>query len=190
MWAAFFLQEHELVIPIPLGYLQNPAVQASTRVPEQGKVTFVLTDEKRPGAIWHNEIFSLLNLTEPVQLLAIDAPNAVEIVEGDQFVWLDNRFVNLTIYSNATRQASLVIPECWQGPSRPSDTNRALIVDVNGNRTEVPTSQNLKIPLSLRKGNNLVRLSCKELPMVNETTSGDTRARLLGIKGLKVTAAD
>ncbi len=190
MWAVFFLQGSELVVPIPLLYMRDPVTRLQMSGTNQPKITFVLTDEKRHGAIWHNEVFSFLNQTESVELLAVDAPNDVEIVQGDFFIWLDNRFANLTIRSNAAREASLIIPECWPGPSLPDGPNRTLIIEVNGNTTEVPTSPNLKIPLTLKKGNNLVRLSCKEHPTVNKLSSGDTRTLLLGIKGFTVRATD
>ena len=113
MWAVYFLQDYDLEVPNPLAYMQDPVTRLKMRVTEEGNAIFVLTDEKKTGAIWHNEIFSLLNRAEPVELLEIDAPNAVETVQGDPFVWLDNRFANLKIRSDASRQASLVIAECF-----------------------------------------------------------------------------
>ena len=54
----------------------------------------------------------------------------VETVQGDIFLWLDNQFANLTIHSDADRQAFLVIPEFRPGPSRPEDPRRTLILRV------------------------------------------------------------
>jgi hypothetical protein len=166
--------------------LQNLYSAIKADATEQSKDAVVLTDEKRPRAVWHNEIFSLLDRSEPVELMAIDAPNGVETIEGDSFIWLDNRCANFTFYSDADRQAVLVIRECRPGPSRPGDTNRTLLVEVNGAKSEMPTSPNLRIPVTLKKGNNQVRLSCKEPPTVNKLPSGDTRTLLLGIKGFTI----
>jgi hypothetical protein len=134
--------------------------------------------------------FSLATRVQPVEVTAIDAPNKVETVQGDSFVWLNNQFTDFTIRSDAERQAFLTVQECWPGPSRPGDTNRTLILEVNGKRVEVPASSNLKVSLKLCQGANLVRLSCKETPTVGKLSSGDIRTLLLGIKGFSVTAAD
>ena len=186
MWAVYFLQGYELVIPHPLGYLKHDSSGLHDVTTEQTKGTFLLSDEKRPGAIWHNEIFSLQNHLDPVELLVIDAPNSVETVQGDSFIWLNNQFADFTVYSDADRQALLNIGECWPGPSRPGDKHRTLIVDVNGARAELPALPNLKVPLKLNQGINLVRLSCKEPPTVDKLSSGDTRKLLLGDQRVQV----
>ncbi len=189
-WALFFLRGNKVEVPNPLLFLRGffSAIKADTTEPS--KEALILTDEKKLPSVWHNEIFSLLEHLGPVEVMTIDAPNSVETIEGDSFIWLDNRFADLTVQSDGDRQAVLVIRECWPGPSRPSDTNRTLIVEVNSAKTEVRTSPNLKIPLTLKKGKNLVRLSCKELPTINKLSSSETRTLLLGIKGLAVRAAD
>jgi len=205
MWAVYFLQGYEIVVPHPLGYLnhdssglhdvtmgylQNTSSGLRDLTNEQTKETFLLSDEKRPGAIWNNEIFSLYNHLDPVELLVIDAPNSVETVQGDAFIWLNNQFADFTVYSNADRRALLNISECSPGPSRPGGKQRTLIVDVNGERAELPALPNLKVPLKLNQGINLVRLSCKENPTVEKLSSGDTRKMLLGIKGLRLAIRD
>ncbi len=190
MWAIFFLQGYKIQVPNPLLYLKNSSTGLANRALDQSEATFVLTDEKRQAVIWHNDIFSLLSRPEPLELLAINAPNDVETVEGDKFIWLDNRFADLTIRSDADRRAFLVIPECWPGYSRPEDKKRTLIVEANGGSVEVPAEGNLKIPLALKKGNNLIRLACKEHATVDRLPSGDSRTLLLGIKGISVRAAD
>jgi hypothetical protein len=190
MWAVFFLQGYEIVIPHPLDYLENVSSGLRDVTTQQLKRTFLLSDENRPGAVWRNEIFSLVDHLNPVELFAIDAPYDVETVQGDSFVWLNNQSANLTVYSDTDRQALLIIGECWPGPSRPGDTNRTLVVEVNGAKAEFPASTTLKVPLNLNQGINLVRLSCKEIPTVDKLSPGDTRTLLLGIKGFSVRAAD
>ena len=189
MWAVFFLQRYKIEVPNPLLYLAASSTGLN-RATDQVGTTFVLTDEKKSGAIWHNEVFSLLTRSEPVELLAIDAPNGVETVDGNQFIWLDNQFADLTIRSDADRRAFLVIPECRPGPNRPGDPNRTLILEANGATVEVPAEGSLGIPLALKKGKNLVRLACKEHATTDKLASGDTRTLLLGIKGFSVRAAD
>ena len=134
--------------------------------------------------------FSFATNDEPVELLSVDAPNRVEAVQGESFIWLNNQWTGLTVDSDRDRQGFLTIRECWSGPSRPEETKRTLIVEVNGKKTETPAAPNLKVPLNLRQGSNLVRLSCKETPTVDKLSSGDTRTLLLGIKGFRVTAAE
>ena len=190
MWAAFFLEGSNLIVPNPLLYLRNLASSFPRSVMEQNPASFVLTDEKRDGAIWHNKLFYLLSRADPVELLAVDAPNALETVEGEPFIWLDNRFADLTIRSDADRRAFLVIPECRPGPNRPGDPTRTLIFVANGETVELPAKGNLKIPLSLKKGNNHVRLACKEPATVLKLASGDARTLLLGINGFSVQPAD
>jgi hypothetical protein len=151
MWAVFFLQGYKIEIPNPLLNLRDPRTGLNNGATQEWTGTVVLTDEKKPGAIWHNEVFSLLNRAEPVEVLAIDAPNSVETVEGDQFIWLDNRFADLAIRSDVNRRAFLVIPECRSGPNRPGDPNRTLILEANGETVEVPAEGSLKIPLTLKK---------------------------------------
>jgi hypothetical protein len=190
LWAVFFLQADKLIIPNPLLYLQSLTNRLPRLVTEEDQRSFVLTDEKKPGAIWHNEIFYLLAHAESVELLIVDAPNALETVDGEPFLWLDNRFANLTIHSDADRQAFLFISECRAGPNRPEDPRRTLLMEQNGDSVELPAKGSLKIPLSLKKGNNLVRLACKEPATVHQLASGDTRTLLLGIKGFTVKPAD
>jgi hypothetical protein len=186
MWAAFFLQGYDLVIPHPLGYLQHDSSGLREVTSEQAKVAFLLSDKTKSGAVWHNDIFSLQNHLDPVELLAIVAPNGVETVQGASFVWLNNQSASFTIHSDADRQALLIISECWPGPSRPGDEHRTLIVEVNGERLELEASSNLKVPLKLNQGINIARLSCKETATIDNLSSGDTRTLLLGIKGLKL----
>jgi hypothetical protein len=116
--------------------------------------------------------FSLLARSDPVELVSITAPNDVETVEGEKFVWLDNQFADLTIRASTDCRAFLVIPECRPGHSRPGDPARTLIVEANGERFEMPAEKDLQIPLLLRKGNNLVRLACKERSTVDKLSSG------------------
>ncbi|MBV8377433.1 MAG: hypothetical protein JO279_10580 [Verrucomicrobia bacterium] len=190
MWAVFFLQGFKVEVPNPLLYLRTPSIDFAHGTMDQSGATFVLTDEKKPGAIWHNDIFRLLNRSEPLEVLAIDSPNEVETVEGEEFVWLDNRFAVLTIRSDADRRAFLMIQDCWPGYSRPEDKNRTLIVQTNGKTFEIPAKGSLKIPLILTKGNNLVRLACEEHATVDKLASGDPRTLLLGLKGFSVMAED
>ena len=190
MWAVFFLQGFKIEVLNPLLNLKTSSAGLSSHETDQSRATFVLTDEKRSGGIWHNDIFSLLNHSEPLEVLAIDAPNDVETVEGDDFIWLDNQFADLTIRSDVDRRAFLVIPECRPGFSRPGDLHRTLILETNGETVEIPAEGNLKIPLVLKKGNNLVRLACKEHATIDKLPSEDTRTLLLGIKGFSVRAAD
>jgi hypothetical protein len=190
MWAVFFLRGYKIEVLNPLLYLKSSSTGLIKRETDQGTATFVLTDEKKPGVIWHNDIFFLLNRSEPVEVLSIDAPNNVETVKGEKFIWLDNQFAVLTIRSDADRRAFLVIPECWPGYSRPGDPKRTLILEANGETVEMPAEGSLKIPLTLQKGNNLVRLACKEHATIDRLPSGDSRTLLLGIKGFSVRAAD
>jgi hypothetical protein len=190
LWAVFFLKGYKLIIPNPLlslqalaGSLLHPGVELDER-------SLVLTDEKKPEAVWHNEVFYLLAHPEPVELLAVNAPNTLETVEGEPFLWLDNQFADLTIRSDADRKCFLTASESRPGPSRPEDSKRTLLIDQNGVIVEVPAEGSLKIPLLLKKGDNFIRLACKEPPTLLKLSSGDTRTLLLGIKGLKVTPAD
>jgi hypothetical protein len=190
MWAVFFLQGYRIEVWNPLLYLRNPSAGLSSRETEAWTAGLVLTDEKRPDAIWHNEFFSLLARSDPVELVSITAPNDVESVEGEKFVWLDNQFADLTIRASTDCRAFLVIPECRPGHSRPGDPARTLIVEANGETFEVPAEGSLKIPLLLKKGNNVVRLACKEHATADKVALGDSRTLLLGIKGFSVRVAD
>jgi hypothetical protein len=189
LWAVFFLQSDKLIVPNPLLYLQSlpsSLVHPSTAPEER---SFTLTDEKRPGAIWRNQIFYLLAHAEPVELLAVNAPNTLETVEGEPYLWLDNQFADLTIHSDADRLSFLIVAECRPGPNRPEDSKRTLLIEQDGVTVEVPAEGSLKIPLRLKKGDNLVRLACKEPATLHTLPSGDSRTLLLGIKGFRVTPA-
>jgi hypothetical protein len=186
LWAVFFLQGYELIVPDPLNHLSSVSSSFHAVTSEQMKRACLLSDGNRSGTIWHNEIFSLKKNLDPVELLGMEAPNHVETVQGDSFIWLDNQAADFTIFSDSDRQALLVIDECWPGPSRPGDERRTLIVEVNGERTEFLATAKLKVPLKLRKGINIARLSCKETPTVDKLSGGETRTLLLGIKGFRV----
>ncbi len=77
-------------------------------------------------------LFSLLARSDPVELVSITAPNDVETVEGEKFVWLDNQFADLTIRASTDCRAFLVIPECRPGYSRPGDPDPN--IDCRGER--------------------------------------------------------
>jgi hypothetical protein len=189
-WAAFFLQGYDLAIPHPLGYLDQP-IKGLRRVSgEPVKRSFLLSDGKMTEPIWQNKVFSLQNHTDPLELWEINAPNGVETVEGNCFVWLNNQSTVLRIHSDADRRASLNISECWPGPSRPGDERKTLMTDVNGTRAELPAVAHLHIPLPLHQGDNMVRLSCKEEPTIQHLASGDRRTLLLGIKGFDLAVRD
>ncbi len=190
MWAVFFLQGYKLVVPHPLGYLRHSSSGLKNVTTELRKGTVLLRDEKRPGSIWSNIVFSLQDHLDPVELMGVDSPNVVETVQGDSFLWLNNQLADFTIHSDANRRALLTISECWPGPSRPGDKHRTLMVEVNGEREESPTLSKMKVPIKLNQGYNLVRLSCKEAPTVDKLPSGDTRILLLGIKGFKFVGRD
>jgi hypothetical protein len=186
LWALYFLRGYTVEVPHPILYLQSISTASNAGPSEERSNTFVLTDEKKPQAVWHNEVFSLLNREEPVEIIAIEAPNSVETLDGDSFVWLDNRFACLTMRSDRDRRAILSIPELRPGPSRPEELLRTLIVDVNGQRFEFGASAKLEVPLSLKRGTNLVCLACKEPATVHSLASGDPRILLLGIRGVHV----
>jgi hypothetical protein len=190
MWAVFFLQGDKIQVRNPLLYLRDPAAGFGSGETERWTDGLVLTDEKRPGAIWHNDVFSLLPRSDPVELVSINASNGVEIVGGEKFVWLDNQFADFAIQASTDCRAFLVIPECLPGYSRPGDRTRTLIVEANGKTFEVPAEGSLKIPLVLKKGNNIVRLACKEQATAPKLASGDPRTLLLGIKGFTFRVAD
>jgi len=190
MWAVFFLQGRNLVVVNPLFPLSNPATGLNNVATEQAKTVLALSDRPKAGAVWHNELFWLTNRVEPVEIVGIEAPNEVETVQGDIFIWLDNQYTSLTIRSDVDRQAFLVIPECHPGPSRPNDPSRTLILEANGRTIEMPAEGILRIPLTLKKGKSIVRLACKEPATVNRLASGEVRTLLLGIKGFSVKAAD
>src|SRR4029077_149260 len=61
LWAVFLLEGFKLLIPNPLLYLQSLGGSHPLLGAEQDPRSFVLTDEKTSGAVWHNEIFYLLN---------------------------------------------------------------------------------------------------------------------------------
>jgi hypothetical protein len=188
--ASFFLQGYDLKVSHRLGYLSALHGGPPRVSVKQEKGSFLLSDGKIKEAIWHNEVFSFRSHLDPLELLEIDAPNGVDTVQGDSFVWLNNRFTVLTIHSDTNRQAFLNISECWPGPSRPEDTKRTLMIEVNGKGDELTAAADLKVRLNLRSGSNIVRLSCKETPSINPRSSGDTRIMLLGIKGIVLTVAD
>jgi hypothetical protein len=189
LWAVFFLQGYRLIIPNPLLYLQSLASSLPHPVAEQDPISFVLTDEKKSGAVWHNEIFYLLDRAEPVEILNVNAPNTLETEDGEPFLWLDNRFADLTIHSDADREVFILVSECRPGPNRPEDAKRTLLIEQNGKTVEMSAKGSLKIPLSLKKGNSLVRLACKEPATIHKLASGDARTLLLGIKGFSIKTA-
>jgi len=99
------------------------------------------------------------------EIMAIEAPNSVETVDGDSFVWLDNRFACLTVRSDCDRQATLSIFELRPGPSRPAELRRTLVMDVNGRRIELEASKKMEIPIALA----LLRLAVHQ-----DVRSGET----------------
>jgi hypothetical protein len=92
-WAVFFMQDYDLEISQRLGYLRGIRQGLRKISADQEKGCFFLSDGKIKEAIWHNEVFSLQSHLDRLELLEIDAPNGVETVQGDSFVWLNNHTV-------------------------------------------------------------------------------------------------
>jgi|SRR5271166_4307117 len=87
-WAVFFLRHVNLKVPEYFGYLG-----ALKSLMHRAKFTseppaFLLVSELIEGAVWTNQRFSLLELASEPKLIGIQAPNALEHVNGRPFVWL------------------------------------------------------------------------------------------------------
>jgi hypothetical protein len=149
----------------------------------------MLVSGYRPGAVWHNERFSLIATANQGLIAGIENPNGLETLEQQQFFWMSGAETQLTLLVPADGDYGLRAHRFHPGPSAPqSKTWRVEINDTLGRRTTVmdlPGSDGSPpvIPIHLSRGRNLVTLRCLERATVFEHLNGDKRELLLGVQG-------
>jgi hypothetical protein len=149
---------------------------------------YILVNRKIPEAIWNNDKFSLVALSDTsfAPIVALDAPNGVENVDGASFIWLSDKSSSFLIDSPKEGQAILSARKIRCGPSRPNDPVRTVEVQTDAGIYEKRVEDELSIPLTLKKGMNTILLRCRQLPTLKVLPNGDRRTLLIGLEDYQI----
>ena len=158
-----------------------------THSKESIPAAYNLVNRNIPEAVWKNDKFSLVAVSDTfAPIVAVDAPNGVETVDGASFVWLSNRSSSFLVDSPKEGQAILWARKIRCGPSRPNDTVRTVVVQTDTGIYEQRVEDAFSISLNLKKGVNWLQLRCRELPTLTVLPNGDRRTLLLGLEDYQI----
>lgn len=188
LWSTIFLRSHPLAIAEFRSYLGMPHIIPILKPRKAEECPYMLVAGLRPGAVWHNERFSLI-ATEGALIASIENPNGLETVEQQPFFWMSGAETHLTLLVTADGDYALRAHRFHPGPSAPESKSwRVEIDDATGRHTTVITFPGTEetppaIPIHLLRGRNRVALRCLERPTVFDQPNGDKRELLLGVQG-------
>jgi hypothetical protein len=179
-WAVFFLRHINLKVPEYFGYLgaYKSLMQRAKSTSEPA--SFVLVNKRIEGAVWNNQRFSLFELPIQAKLIGVQAPNALEHVNGKPFVWLWDNATRFFIVSEIAQTATFSAEECLSVPSRPEDKDRRICISIGGNVWQADVSGALSIEVPLKPGLNFLDIAYQD-SRVSEQPNGDARPRPIGL---------
>jgi hypothetical protein len=134
------------------------------------------------GALW------IRSLHGGIRIVAVNAPNGVETVNGKAFFWLGQEQTHVVLDANGVGNAELgFVPTL--GPSLPGVLQRHLLV-MTGNRqarvVDIEASPRVLIVVPVVRGRNDVVLQVLDRPTVEAGPDADRRQLLLGVGDLAV----
>jgi hypothetical protein len=197
-WAMYYLRESTTYFFSYQNFPNQPHVlpfMFRSKKVDPSDIKYLLTDRKgfRPIAaqkVWHNSLYSLWKIEDPPFFRAeISNPNGIEIIEKNDFYWLDNQKTLIEIQSSFAGIISIV-GDFTMGPSLPEKAERNLSVTsiINGEYQSfdmtISLGQNtIEIPIST--GSNKIELSVLDEPTVYLLPNGDPRVLLLGFQNIQ-----
>jgi hypothetical protein len=189
-WAVFFLRRVNLKVPEYFGYLgaYKSLMQRAKSTSEAA--AFVLVNKRIDGAVWNNQRFSLFELPFQAKVIGVQAPNALEHVNGRPFVWLGNKSTRFFIVSEIAQTATFSALECLTGPIRPTDKNRQIRISIDGNVWQADVSGALSVEVPLKAGLNFLDIGCQDPSTVSEQPNGDAKAIPLGLWDYRISSKE
>jgi hypothetical protein len=187
-WAVYFLRNINLKLPEYLGYFTT-----SERLMRRAKsvdepVDFVLINEPLEGAVWKNERFSLFELGSEAKVIGVRGVDGVKQVNGKPFVWLGNKASRFLIVSKIAETATFTASECLTGPSDSRQKDAQIQASINGSVQQVDVSGVFSIEVLLKPGLNILDLVYQDTPTVSAPSSGDPKARPLGLWDYRISS--
>jgi len=198
-WAMYYLRESTTYFFSYQNFPNQPHVlplMLRSQQVDLSEIRYLLTDRKgfRPEAarkVWQNSVYSLWKIKDPPFFTAgISNPNGIDLVNNQDFYWLDNQKTLIDIQSSFAGSISIV-GDFTMGPSLPEITERNLMVTsvINGksqsfNFTIRPGRNTIEIPVGI--GNNKIELSVLNEPTVYSLPNGDPRVLLLGLRNIQI----
>jgi len=189
-WAVFFLRRVNLKVPEYFGYLgaYKSLMQRAKSTSEPA--AFVLVNKRIDGAVWNNQRFSLFELPFQAKVIGVQAPNALEHLNGKPFVWLGKNATRFFIVSEIAQTATFSALECLTGPIRPEDKDRQIRISIGGNVWHADVSGALSLEVPLRPGLNFLDIAYQDSPTVSAPPEGDTQAIPLGLWDYRISSKD
>jgi len=187
-WALIYLRDQPQEQKVERIGLLFPELRSLMEGAKQSvPAKYVLVSRNLPGAVWKNEKFSLVPVSDEfAPIVALNAANGAETVNGASFIWLSNTPSSFAVDSPKEGQAILWAWKVQCGPSRPNDTSRTVVVQTDSGTYEQRVQDAFSVPLRLKKGMNSVQLWCRELPTLKVLPNGDRRALLLGLEDYQI----
>jgi hypothetical protein len=187
-WAVYFLKDIHLKLPEYLGYFATSENLMRRARSVDEPADFVLVNEPLAGAVWSNQRFSLLELGNQAKVIGVRGANGVQQVNGKPFVWLGSKPRRFLIVSKIAQTATFSALECLTGPSDPEKKDPQIQASINGNVQQVNVSGVCSIEVLLKPGLNLLDLVYQETPTVPGQSSGDQKARPLGLWNYRISS--
>ena len=187
-WALIYLRDmpqEEKVERIGLFFPELRSLMEGAKQSPPSK--YVLISRNLPEAVWKNEKFSLVPVSDEfAPIVAVSPANGAETVDGASFVWLSNMPSSFAVDSPREGQAILWARKTLVRPSRPKDINRTVVVQTDLGTYDQRVQDALSIPLKLKRGMNSIQLWCRELPTLKVLPNGDGRVLLLGLEDYQI----
>jgi hypothetical protein len=189
-WAVFFLRHVNLKVPEYIGYLGAGGWLMPRAKSTSEPAAFVLVNKRIEGAVWNNQRFSLFELPFQAKVIGVQAPNALEHLNGKPFVWLGKNATRFFIVSEIAQTATFSALECLTGPIRPEDKDRQIRISIGGNVWHADVSGALSLEVPLRPGLNFLDIAYQDSPTVSAPPEGDTQAIPLGLWDYRISSKD
>ncbi len=192
-WMVYQLRHLPVAYPTYGGYLAQvhvlPVMARSNAPVDGGRYVLVgANDEAQGEVLWHNEMFKLLERREGEGVVIfgqMQAPNGVEQVDGDVFIWLGHDAATIELQSSKAGSAVLDLEAI--GGTSVADSKAPLSVTVSVQGDSVSSLDlyrgpkfSVRVPVEL--GVTRVGLLANYDSSVGANPNGDMRILLAGVR--------
>lgn len=197
-WMVYQLRDLPIAYPQYNGYLAQahvlPVMARSNAPVDGGKYVLVGARDSAQGReVWQNQEFRLVVQAEGEGVVTfgrMEAPNGVERVDGDTFVWLDRNPASLELHSSQTGTATLLLEII--GGTSVADSTTPLSVSVESAGTQISNldlyrGPSFTVRVPVESGVTRLVMRANYDGALGANPNGDMRVLLAGVKirGLK-----